>query len=363
MKEIIKVISKKYILIAVGPTNCIWFRNGKIWISKDIDYRDIREAGNLLEGKRTNIRNFIASHSKTIQRVLRMQPRSCVRTAEGYYCFAFNQEIIILDEQGRLLHRSTIRPEMRNPLQIQYIQGIKGFDDGLVYGEYGWNDEKGKVNIVRFTGEEWKPVYTFAPNTITHIHGLIPDHERQCIYILTGDQDNESGIWKATDNFLNVEPVIIGKQKYRSCAAIIRNGRIIYATDTPIENNYLLETDFKNEPKVICELPGTVINSYNQGDNWWLATAVEQDPNLPKLLHYISSRIGPGIRDRYTHLFCITRDLQIKEVIKFKKDILPMWLFQFGNVSFVNNYRDKRVFVIPMSVKRYSQKTVEIVEK
>ena len=301
--------------------------------------------------------------SKILQRILRLQPRSCVRTANGYYCFAFNRALFIVNEQGEIFDKATVRSEMRNPLQIQYLQGIKGFDDGLIYGEYGWNEGKDVVNIVRYNGKEWESVYSFAPNTITHIHGLIPDPERECIYILTGDQDSESGIWKATNNFISVEPLFIGKQKYRSCAAFLRNGKMIYATDTPIEKNYLLETDFSIEPKEICELPGTVINSYIQGENWWIATAVEQNPNLPKLLHYVSSRIGPGIKDRYTHIFCITKDMQIREVIKLKKDILPMWLFQFGNVSFVNNYRDNRILIIPMGLKRISQKTVEIIEE
>lgn len=360
METSIITLSKDYKLLAVGRHKCLWYRKGKIYLTDNVEDSRKSLVLDLNTKNMHSIKSFLYN-LKIVQRVLRLEPRSCVEDNKGNFCFAYNRSLYIIDGNAKLLNKSDVRSEMRNPLQIIYLSGVPGFKDAFVYGEYGWNDERGYVCILQYDCREWKEVFRFPEKSICHVHALIPDVQNGSVYILTGDNDSECGIWRATDNFEKVEPVLTGKQKYRSCAAFANQNQIIYATDTPIETNYLFSYPHRGEPVPIMELPGSVIYSATIGDTWWFATAVEQDPNLPKILHYISFRKGPGIKDRYTHIYATDKTGSTKEIAKMKKDLLPMWLFQFGNASFVNNYRDTRVFLNPVAVKKYSQKTIQIV--
>ena len=45
--------------------------------------------------------------------------------------------------------------------------------------------------------------------------------------------------------------------------------------------------------------------------------------------------LGAGITDKYSHLITIRKsDLHVEEVLKVKKDIWPMKLFQYGSLMF-----------------------------
>lgn len=363
LRDNIKLISSKYLLLSVGPNTCLWYRKGKIWISKDTNNIKKSKACDLYDAFGYSLFYRLLINISMVQRILRLQPRSCVKDGNDNYCFSFNKRLFIVDEYGELLSSYPVGNNMRNPLKITYIHDIEGFDNGFVYGEYGWNTNRSKVNILRYDGNAWINVFTFPEKTICHIHALIPDVQNKCVYILTGDNDHESGIWKATNNFRDVTPIVVGSQRYRSCAAILRDSNIIYGTDTPLEANGLLSINLKNNNciKKIIDLPGSVINALEINDTWWFATAVEQDPNLPFILHCFSSRIGPGIKDRFSHIFKFSSDGHVEEMFCLKKDIFPMWLFQFGNLFFVNNYRDNRVFAVPIALKKYSLKTIEII--
>ena len=299
----IKIVSKDYRLMVVGQEHCFWYKNGKIYISRDVYDSAKKEVFDVYPERKKSLIKKIIINSKLFQRMFRLEPRSCIITKNKFLCFSFNKSIFIFTENGDFVNCSKVRDEMRCPLQITYVSNIDGFDDALIYGEYGWNDDRGPVNIMRFNGKMWEPVYTFPKNTICHVHSIVPCKEKKCLFILTGDNDSESGIWIAKENFSQISPILIGKQMYRSCAAIIKNGALFYATDTPVEENHLFSFNYKDEPTVLYDLPGTVINSINLNGKWLFSTAVEQNPNLPKLLHCLSSKIAKGIKDRYSHLF------------------------------------------------------------
>lgn len=357
----IKLVSKKNTLLVVGKESCLWYSKGRLFVSNDVYDNKLTLSADLLSnfiGLLGKVKKLIY-RVKWLERILRLQPRSCIAFSGGF-CFAYNRFIFVVGKDGIPIDISSVRFGMSNPLNIVSIEGIDSFSGLLVYGEYGGNEHSEAVSIMRFEGKTWKSVYCFEPKTVKHIHNIIPDKKNKCVYIFTGDSDSESVIWKATNDFKTVEPFLGGKQMFRSCAGIIENEKLIYATDTPIEDNYLFETDNNKKMRCIQNLPGSVINSSVIGECWWFATAVEQDSSLPMLSHCISRRIGPGIKDRYVHVFRKEKEKNAFEETRFEKDFHSMWLFQFGNVWFVNNYRDCRVFINPIAVKKYNQCTLEI---
>ena len=142
----------------------------------------------------------------------------------------------------------------------------------------------------------------------------------------------------------------------------LQNDGIVYATDTPKEKNFIYFIDCFNKINQICSISGTVINSMQDKNCWWFATAVEQDPDTPKIIHYFDTRPAKGIQDNYVHIYIMKKnEIKVEEICKLEKDLFPMWLFQFGNVTFVNNYKDNSIYIIPIAVKKYSQNMIIII--
>lgn len=55
-------------------------------------------------------------------------------------------------------------------------------------------------------------VYTFPQGVISHVHNIIADPYRQCLWFFTGDFDDAAAIWKVTNGFKKVERVVYGDQ-------------------------------------------------------------------------------------------------------------------------------------------------------
>jgi len=242
---------------------------------------------------------------------------------------------------------------MNNPLSFTEINGVEGFEDCITYGEYMMNPNKHDISLwTRDKAGKWESKYTFHGN-ITHIHAVVPDKDKGCVYILTGDFGDEAAIWKAKNNFKEVVPVVKGKQKYRGCVAFATDTGLLYATDTPMEKNgiYLLQTD--GTAKRLHELPGPCIYGTEMNGIYYFATSVEPDSDLPTWKYFLSHKPGPGVVDMYTHIIAGNEQSGFKEVAKFKKDCLPFTLFQFGNVMFPQCGLKDKVLVQPIAVKKY----------
>lgn len=276
-----------------------------------------------------------------LARLLRLEPRCAI---------ALDNENFLISFKGIILHYSTVSNSlieehrfekgMNNPLSFCIVT-LKSGEKEIYYGEYIWNTEKGPVAIYKRKDGEWSKIFEFPANSITHIHNIIYDDVRDLFYILTGDEDNESGIWVADREFKKVQVLIKGKQQYRSCVAFISNDYLYYATDTPLETNHIYRVSIKKRSDAsverVCEIPGSCIYGTSIGNRYYLSTTVEPDSSLPSWRYRITSKLGKGIKDRYSHIILIDEDGTIKECKKLKKDIWPMWLMQFGNVLFPYN--------------------------
>ena len=298
-----------------------------------------------------------------LERLMRLGPRCAVPVDKDHFLISFNGRILnysILNNSFVIEHNYD--RGMKNPLSFCLHNNDVG-EKEILYGEYIWNIDNGPVAIYKRKGRRWNKVYEFPSNTITHIHNIIYDKYRKKYIILTGDDDKGSGLWYADLDFMKVEPLLIGSQNYRSCIAFPVDDGVIYATDTPIENNHLYKVILrdKEKPKVdqICELPGPCIYGSQIGENYYLSTTVEPDSMLPTWKYRITRKLGKGVKDYYSHLFRISVNCEVSELGTFKKDALPIWLFQFGNILFPHNDTD-RIYITTQSVKPKSGVTLRI---
>lgn len=290
----------------------------------------------------------------------------CGIEVEGGALVAFNKGVYFIDLVKKVaLREHNFSPEtMRRPLDFNKIEGISGFSNSIVYGEYTANTEGNSVAIYARISCQWKKVFEFPPNTVKHIHSIIPDSYRNRVLILTGDSDEESAIWAAEDNFNSVKPILKGNQTYRACCARAYDEGVMIITDSPFGDNFIYMI-CENEQKINIEklfsLPGPSVFYTFIGDKTIFATDVEYDfKNIKGLRLYFTRKLGAGVKDWNVHVFCGNPKSGFSEIAQFTKDILPMGIFGFGNVHFPSGEYKNKLFMYPVAVKKYDERLIMI---
>lgn len=290
-------------------------------------------------------------------------PKTGIIDSNGNLWLSHGEYLLSVDLiQKKILSRYKF--ENGGPLnKVTIINNLSNFDNGIVYGEYFANSDRKKVNIYFKSDNSltWQKIYSFNEGTIRHIHNIVPDYKRKRVYILTGDENKEPGIWIAENNFKSVRPLLVGKQAYRACVLFINEDYLIFPTDTPLEKNNLTSVNNICETPIIerqRELPGSSIYGDSTKDKLIFATTVEPDSSIlyskGRLNYMLSYKLGDGIKDRYSHLFIGNLDDGIvEEVCKFKKDIFPPGMFGFGSMIVVADANHQCVYVYPINVRTY----------
>ena len=229
------------------------------------------------------------------------------------------------------------------PLIFTAVMDVESFQDGLYFGGYLGNMDKKPVNVYHRIGEDkWDVVYTFPQGAINHVHAIVSDPYRQCLWIFTGDFDEASAIWKVTDGFKKVERVAGNDQIFRGCVVFALPEGLLYATDAPFADDYIYLMNPKTyEVKKLCPIGGSCIYGCQWKDKYVFSSTVEGDGrNTSRMEFYFGQKRGAGIKDDYVHMYCGNLQEGFKEIYKEKKDSMPYYTFQFGVFKFpygVNN--------------------------
>lgn len=242
------------------------------------------------------------------------------------------------------------------PLIFTTVKDINGINDGVYFGGYLGNRDKKSVNIYRRMGiDKWETVYVYPQGTINHVHNIVPDPYRNCLWIFTGDFDEASAIWRVSDNFKKVERLVCNDQKYRGCVVFALPEGLLYATDAPFADDfiYLMNPD-TCELKEIFPIDGSCIYGCQWKDKYVFSSTVEGDGrNNTRWQFYFGRKRGAGIKDNFVHMYMGNLQEGFKEIYKEKKDCMPLYTFQFGVFKFPygKNNRDM-LFFQPIATKK-----------
>lgn len=120
---------------------------------------------------------------------------------------------------------------------------------------------------------------------------------------------------------------------------LFRGGDLYYPTDAVMENNaiYRINIDTKCIQK-IQDINGSCIYAVTNNNDFFFSTTVEPIEGKKGYM----DKLGTGIKSRYSYLMHISAS-KINTIIKFRKDLYPMRLFQYGCVQFPKgqNFPDK----------------------
>ena len=281
--------------------------------------------------------------SNYASRMMRFGVRSSIALDNEQVLLSIGNNVYELSLQKKELSKGWYCGTGIRPLFFTEVKGIDGIIDGVYFGGYLGNMDKKPVNIYHRTGiDQWEIVYTFPQDTINHVHNIVPDHYRQCLWVFTGDFDDASAIWKVTDDFKKVERVVCNDQKYRGCVVYALPEGLLYATDAPFMDNYtyLLNPETM-ETKEIFPIDGSCIYGCQWKDKYVFSSTVEGDGrNMSRMEWLLTRKRGAGIKDDYVHMYLGNLLEGFKEIYKEKKDCMPFYTFQFGAFKFPSGFNN-----------------------
>jgi hypothetical protein len=148
----------------------------------------------------------------------------------------------------------------------------------VIFGEYWSNPERAAVNVFgsKDMGKTWSPVYTFAAGSIRHVHGATYDPWEDCFWLCAGDYGDENKLVRATTDFRDVRVVRQGGQGNRFYQILAMRDRLVTATDTPLEKNYICTIDKCSfELTNQTEIENTSFYNCQIGDRVFISTNAE----------------------------------------------------------------------------------------
>jgi hypothetical protein len=196
---------------------------------------------------------------------------------------------------------------------------IAATPNGQIYfGEYFDNRERDEVHVYGSDdgGSSWHVVHTFPKGAIRHVHNIVYDRWQDCLWVLTGDEDSECRIVRASKDWSEIETVKAGSQNSRAVAFVCRPDSMYFATDSPSEINYICRLDPAGTVSRLAPINGTSFHGCQVGGSVFFSTVVE-----PSEVNVDPTVCVYGSTD--THSW--------SKLLSWRKDWWPMSFFQYGN--------------------------------
>ncbi|MBA7582847.1 hypothetical protein ES708_24785 [subsurface metagenome] len=241
-----------------------------------------------------------------------------------HHAIRINENIIVLigfgviytyDLKANRLNQDVMPVYGKRPLNL-----CADNDSMLYYGEYSGNQERSPVYVYgsNTKGKHFLPVWRFTG--IRHVHGVFHDHYDNRIWVTTGDNDEESGIWVTNDRFKTLDKVIGGSQQMRAVQLLFTEDHVYFGSDTPLEKNHIYRMEKETgQLEKLQEVESSVFWGCKVGNCLFFSTVVEPSKvNKCKDVCIWGSKDGEKWK-------CVAR---------FRKDIWPMKLFQYGQIFF-----------------------------
>lgn len=268
--------------------------------------------------------------------------RRLFRLGVHHLAYEKSGSLLIANKNSYLLNDGEVKS--LGALQGSRPMALCQFSGSMYYGEYRPNPERSPVNIWRWRGAEWESAWSF--DDVRHIHGVYHDSYEDSLWVTTGDEDEESAIWRTDDNFDSVEKVVGGSQQLRAVQLLFTADHVYFGSDAPDEKNYIYRMDrLGSNIEQLCAVGSSVFYGCQVGDSLFFSTAVE-----PSLVNH-------------------TRDAQVwgspngddwQLVRSFRKDRLSQKYFQYGQVLFpAGEGDDQHLWLTPMATE-HDQKTFKI---
>lgn len=299
----------------------LYTEKDRIWIAQGMTFFAVNK-----DGKRVT---KVYKAGTVLQKILSLSFISRQLLREGYHHMLVlkDQSILVTAKKKTYIFNQdgTIRNTFTGYLGNKPAsQGICVTPDGTIFfGEYTINlQHTNDTHLYRSTdnGRSFHVVLTF-PKTIRHIHFIKYDAYENCLWLGTGDADNESKLMRSEDNGETWTTIGEGSQQWRAIGVCLNESGLVWGTDAGSvpDQNHINYMDRKtHEMHAIAEVEGPCHGSASFGDGRvFISTGVEG---------------GENEKDKMARLKEIKGE-QIVDLYQLKKSIFP-YIMQYGVMRF-----------------------------
>lgn len=263
---------------------------------------------------------WIALPVRTWQKVVMTIPllARLLRQTIHHLNISKNATIIIANKMSYVVHNDITQ-------QIESLHGSRPMVicqtvDNIYYGEYRSNLDRTPVSVWKLNAAKstWESVWSFKD--VRHIHGVFHDPYTDSIWVTTGDNDSEAGIWRTDNNFITLQKIAGGSQQYRAVQLLFTQDYLYFGSDAPEEQNYIyrMSREGKNLEQ-LTPVGSSVFYGCKVGNSLFFSTAIE-----PSNTNSTSD----------AEIWRSDNGTEWYKFLGFKKDIWSMKYFQYGQVLF-----------------------------
>lgn len=207
----------------------------------------------------------------------------------------------------------------------------------LYYGEYRNNRERTPIHVMGSEdgGLSWRSVRQLKD--VRHIHGIYLDSYDGSLWMTTGDEDNESALWRTRDHFQSLEKVAAGRQQFRAVQLLFTEGHVYWGSDSPYEVNHIYRWSRSDgSVQALQPVDGPVFFGAQNGRHLFFSTVCEP------------SQVNRARRSTVWHS---TDSVAWRPLVSFHKDRWPFKLFQYGQVLFPQGPGSDHLWMTPFAVR------------
>ncbi len=290
-------------------TDILYVSKGNTLLSFDL----VRGEMKVCRRFRASLQHYLFSAVEMGRRLFRLGLHHVVCFREKLV-ICIDRSILTLSAVDGSIDGTSVQFIGTRPLGICNVSNEK-----LYYGEYNGSRGSGSSGIFSSDdGSDWREIYRIG--NIRHVHGVYFDTYAKAVWVTTGDEDTESGIWVTQDDFKTLNRVIGGSQQTRAVQLLFTEKHVYFGSDTPLEKNFIYRLH-KETGRVerLQEVESSVFWGCKVGNHLFFSTAVE-----PSTVNASREAVIWGSPDGE----------KWKRIAAFRKDRWPMRLFQYGQIFF-----------------------------
>ena len=282
----------------------LYVEDNKIWIAQGMTFFAIDYSGKRVTEK--------YKAGSMLQKLLSLSFISRQMLREGYHHMLILKDGAILITARKTTYIFNPDGTVRNTF-TGYLgnkpasQGLCVTPDGTIFfGEYTINlQHTNDTHLYRSTdnGRSFQVILTF-PKTIRHIHFIKYDPYEKCIWLGTGDGDDESKLMRSDDNGDTWTTIGEGSQQWRAIGVCFNEDSLVWGTDAGSvpDQNYINAMDRKtHELKPITPVEGPCHGSASYRDGRvFISTGVEGGENEKDRLARLKEVRGHEVIDHFS---------------------------------------------------------------